>query len=557
MKIIESRVQNRLIISIIGEVHTKEDEDRLLNSLNSFDGVLDITFLEARVLSTRVVIELSKLISKRDIKITVLKSQLFSYLSNLSIPIYYLPPKSILNSKKRFTAIAIGGSADSLKKIIELVKMVQSSNIVIFIVQHIRSDIKTLLPDILSKYSPKFRVKTPENGEIVHSRVIYIAPPAKHLVIENSKIYLLDTSQSNFAKPSIDVLFNSLAKEYKDSLIAILLCGYGMDGFKSLLNIEQYGGAVLLEEPSECGANSLLKSAISQGEYDYIMRVKDIGKFIIEHTLLDIEDLDRALPSLLESIYQSYGYDYRGYQRDSIKRRLTLMMKKERIETLSELKSEVLQNPQFFEKLFLEFSITVSTFFRDSEIFKTLRERVFPYLNSFSHIKIWCAGCSSGEEVYSIAIILKELNMLHKTLIYATDINPFILNSAKNGLYSSAKLREYEDNYRDSNGVANFSDYYIERGDFFEIDRALKERVIFFQHSLISSGVFNEFQLILCRNVLIYFDRELQIKVLNLFYDSLDRSGFLTLGKSERFSMLEESFSNFDTKANIYKKNRF
>ena len=205
---------------------------------------------------------------------------------------------------------------------------------------------------------------------------------------------------------------------------------------------------------------------------------------------------------------------------------------------------------------FLGLSVNVTKFFRNPEVFRELKDKVFPYLNSFASIKIWCAGCSTGEEVYSLAILLDESGILNKTQIYATDINPYVVEEAKNGLYSKKILPDLTSKHTLSGGIEKLDKYFEFDYNYIKIKDYLKKNILFFQHSIVGSGILNEFQIIFCRNVLIYMNYKLQEKTLELFNNSLDISGFLVLGEKEDISINngKKYFSEYDKKAKIYKR---
>lgn len=258
----------------------------------------------------------------------------------------------------------------------------------------------------------------------------------------------------------------------------------------------------------------------------------------------------------LKDLNDTYGYDYTEYQIDSIMRRINIAMIRERIYDFNIFREQVLNNEKIFHDLFLDLSINTTEFFRDHEVFNTIKNKILPYLNSYNHIKIWCAGCSIGKEVYSLAIILKEAGMLSKTQIYATDINPYAIEEAKNGLYSITTLDKDIDNYRNAQGEKSFIQYFDINKSYIKVKEELKKNILFFQHSLLSNGTLNEFNLILCRNVFIYFNDSLQEKVLKNFYNSLDNNGFLVLGKSEGIEKNNgyNYFYKYDKQNKIYRK---
>lgn len=254
----------------------------------------------------------------------------------------------------------------------------------------------------------------------------------------------------------------------------------------------------------------------------------------------------------LKSIYFKYGLDFRGYRLDSITRRLNESFSQSKFTDFRIYKKAVLDDIFLFENLFLNFSISVSSFFRDESVFKFVKEYLFSYLESFSHIKIWSAGSSSAKEAVSIAIILDELGLLDRATIYATDFNPYILEYSKNLIYPINELNDAKLAYQKAGLSFDFDKYIDIHGDFFEIKNYIRESIVFSRHSLTQDGVFNEFHLILCRNVLIYFSYELQLKVLKLLSDSINRQGFLVLGESE--NILNRFFENFNLDLKIFKK---
>lgn len=260
--------------------------------------------------------------------------------------------------------------------------------------------------------------------------------------------------------------------------------------------------------------------------------------------------------SFLNELSVIYGYDYTEYQIDSIMRRINVAMIKEGIRDFSLFKDQVLKDEKYFHNLFLDFSINTTEFFRDPEVFALIKTKILPYLNSYNHIKIWCAGCSIGKEVYSLAIMLEEAGMLSKTQIYATDINPYVIEEAKNGMYSIATLNKDIGNYRDAQGEKSFIQYFNINKSYIKVKPELMKNILFFHHSLLSNGTLNEFNLILCRNVFIYFDDSLQAKILKNFHNSLDNNGFLVLGKSEGIQRNngERYFGRYDEKLKVYNK---
>ncbi|WKY48126.1 protein-glutamate O-methyltransferase CheR [Eubacteriaceae bacterium ES3] len=259
----------------------------------------------------------------------------------------------------------------------------------------------------------------------------------------------------------------------------------------------------------------------------------------------------------IEMLYQKYGYDFRDYSKAHMKRRIKHRIEIEaELNTISDYTHKVLWDESFFRSVIPDFSINVTEMFRDPSFYQKIREEVVPLLKTYPFLKIWHAGCSSGEEVYSMAILLKEEELLHKTQIYATDFNDIILKKAKEGIYSSECLKTFNRNYKAAGGTKELSDYFSEAYGKIIFETELKERILFSNHNLVTDGIFGEMNMIICRNVLIYFERTLQNKVFRLFEDSLCRGGILGIGSKEslEYSEVFERFKTIDSREKIYKK---
>lgn len=270
----------------------------------------------------------------------------------------------------------------------------------------------------------------------------------------------------------------------------------------------------------------------------------------------DLEQLEIDL--LLEGVYRRYGYDFRQYARGSLRRRVYKRVLDERVSSISMLQERVLRDPQAMERLVLELSINVTAMFRDPTFYLAFRTKVVPLLRTYPFIRVWNAGCSTGEEVYSLAIVLQEEGLYDRTRIYATDINERVLDRAEEGVFPLDKMRGYTENYIKAGGRRAFSEYYNagSRGALFHRD--LIDNVVFAQHNLVSDRSFNEFNVIMCRNVMIYFDKALQNHVHDLFHRSLVNFGVLTLGRKEsiKFTSHENCYEPIDALERIYKKTK-
>jgi chemotaxis protein methyltransferase CheR len=268
-------------------------------------------------------------------------------------------------------------------------------------------------------------------------------------------------------------------------------------------------------------------------------------------------ELERTEVSLLlEGIFQHYGFDFRSYAYASIRRRLWKRVEAEGLATLSELQARVLHDRIAMERLLLDLSINVTAMFRDPLFYAAFRDKVIPLMRTYPFIRIWHAGCSTGEEVYSTAIMLEEAGLYDRTRIYATDINDVVLQQARRGIFPLDRMQEYTDNYIRAGGQRSFSEYYTAMYDGALFDQRLVRNVVFAQHNLVTDRSFSEFQVIFCRNVLIYFDQTLQNRVHELFYDSLVRLGVLCLGSKEslKFSKYEACYERLDITEKIYRK---
>jgi chemotaxis protein methyltransferase CheR len=257
---------------------------------------------------------------------------------------------------------------------------------------------------------------------------------------------------------------------------------------------------------------------------------------------------------LLDAMRMMYGYDFSGYSVDMLTRRILDTLSKSGCTKVADLIPKILYDPEFFSTLIYNISIPVTEMFRDPSCYYCLRHEVLPKLKTYPYLNVWHAGCATGEEVYSLAIVLQEEGLYDRCQIYATDINDIALKKAKEGIYRASDMAKYTQNYQRAGGTGTFSDYYHAKYDGAKITASLKEKVTFANHNLVTDGVFGEMHLILCRNVFIYFKRELQNDVLKLFLESLCRGGYLCLGNSESllFSDTKKAFQEISRDEKIY-----
>jgi chemotaxis protein methyltransferase CheR len=271
---------------------------------------------------------------------------------------------------------------------------------------------------------------------------------------------------------------------------------------------------------------------------------------------LETETLELQL--LLEGVYRQYGFDFREYAPASLKRRVWRRVQAEHTGTITGLLERVLHDPDAMERLLLDLSINVTSMFRDPTFYAAFREKVVPVLRTYPFTRIWVAGCSTGEEVYSLSILLHEEGIHERARIYATDINEAVLERAREGVFPLQKMQEYTENYIRAGGKQSFSEYYLAKYEGALFDRTLTDNVVWAPHNLVQDRSFNSFNVILCRNVMIYFDRALQMRVHELFYDSLERFGILALGHKEsiRFTGIEGAYEELDVHEKLYRKVR-
>lgn len=266
-----------------------------------------------------------------------------------------------------------------------------------------------------------------------------------------------------------------------------------------------------------------------------------------------LEQLEIEL--LLEAVYRRYGFDFREYAQASLKRRLWRRMTAEGLETITQLHDLLLHDSECMERLLLDLSINVTSMFRDPSFYVSFRENVVPALRTYPFTRIWCVGCSTGEEVYSLAILLREEGLYDRARIYATDINESVLATARAGVFPLDRMQQYTQNYIRSGGTGEFSEYYVAAYDRARFTRELTENVVWAQHNLAMDRAFNEFNVIICRNVLIYFDKPLQDRVHRLFTESLERFGVLALGRKESiiFTPFADRYEEIDADERIYR----
>jgi chemotaxis protein methyltransferase CheR len=551
-------------ISLLGRLQHSEEIAELCTLLAVPDTLpVELVCFDADLLPPIVIEAIADTLDRGiDLKVRAYRPLLAFSLLRLSLPVLPVQPITPQASQallKTCRAVALAGSANSLDKILGIVERLPDSAAVLFVAQHIQEDQPNLL-DKLLKLRTDYNVVMPQNLLEVQPRTIYIAPPGHHMKVAHGLVYLTRDRKINFARPSIDVLFESVAAEYGVGALAVLLCGFGQDGVAGCAAVRAAGGCVLIEDSSDCAEASVLtEKAFDAGQFDYKLKQRGIASIVAAAVSPRSCKADKAegtlLDLFLDAVLEHTGYDFRNYQRGTLERRIVRLIQHGGFASFFDFQRAALSNPHVMQRLLTELSINVTEFFRHPEQFRQLREEVLPYLASFPLIKIWSAGCATGEEAYSLAMLLDELGLLDKSRIFATDINPTLLELAQAGLYPREVLKKSQDNQQVACHCGNFPKRLEDRGRFLKVAERYRERVLFHHHALGQDGGFNEFQLILCRNVMIYFDADLQRRVFGLFAQSLHREGFLLLGPNDGLRAMAQAcqFKPYASTEHLYR----
>ena len=547
---------NEIILKVRHSI-SDDELDRISTILQSTTKRCKLQFIDIYVVSSKVIELLYMLENKEKSVFTIEtnKSKLSKYLNGLGLKTLHIIESKVCTLKPRkIDAIVIGGSENSSTKIIEILSNIDITECSVFIIQHIHPTKAAIFDNVLNNILD-VKVCYASNGVKAEKNVVYIAPQDKHLEINNGVIVLSETEFVNAARPSISVGFESLSDYYKENLIVILSCGNASDGVDSLSIVSKNKSLILLQKESECDeAYSIPQKAKRSHNYDAVLDVKEIVEYF-KYAQKKLGSLEEEYDFLLKTIFEKYEYNFEKYEKELIHRRVQTFMLQNSILTIHELITRIVFNKIMFHSLFLELSINVTQFFREEESFKKMAEVIEKYHKNCYNIKIWSAGCSSGEEVYSTAIILNELKVLHKSTIYATDFNPIIIEKAKNSLYSLAHLEEAKKRFETLKFKTPLKEFFTINKNFVKPLDFLQKRVHFFVHNLEKDSVFNEFDMIECKNVLIYFDDELKDRVFEIFYESLKFGGHLFLGSSEHMPRkFLKRFSVYDENRNIYMK---
>ncbi|MBD63692.1 MAG: hypothetical protein CME62_00665 [Halobacteriovoraceae bacterium] len=459
--------------------------------------------------------------------------------------------------------VGIGASAGGLESIQELCQnLPNNSNVVYIIAQHLSPKHKSMLPDLIQR-NVDLKVMTIKDGIEPRPNTIYITPPQKDVQIEDGKIRLIHSNEEHIPKPSINQLFVSLANAKKEQAIGVILSGTGSDGAIGIKEIRGLGGITLAQDPESAKYDGMPCSAIDTECVDHILTPKEMGKLITrlgtelpesEKKDMGIEQND-SFADLMDFIQSKTGINFKHYKKGTLQRRIQRRMIAVGTQEFSDYASYVKKNDSEVYLLYKDILISVTNFFRDKKHFESLKttiQEVVDSKKSQSHIRVWSVGCATGEEPYSIGILFAEAfggveKLAEKNLqIFATDVDQEALDVARRGLYNKATMLDVPEEY--------ISKYFVKKGESYEVIKPLRDVVLFASHNVIDDPPFLRMNLIACRNLLIYFEQDLQKKIYNIFHYALQGKGYLFLGKSESTVQLNQLFRPSESKMKIYQK---
>lgn len=466
--------------------------------------------------------------------------------------------------KEDFPIVGIGASAGGLAAFENFFSAIPDnsrSGMAFVLVQHLDPDHKSILTDLIGRYTqmPVYEVK---DGMVVQPDCVYVIPPNHEMVLEYGTLQLLKPSEPRGHRLPIDLFFRSLAQSKQEMAIGIILSGTGSDGTLGVQAIKAEGGMVMAQTPESSEHDGMPQSAISTGLVDYILKPAEMPAQLMTYVthafgkrtqaVLKAEGAMKKIFSLLRTLT---GHDFSLYKQSTISRRIERRMAIQNIKSVDEYVRYLEQKPAEVEALFQDFLIGVTSFFRNPAAFDALQEKVIPHLfsgkRSDSTIRIWVPGCSTGEEAYSIGILLQEqmemLKQIFKVQIFATDIDRKAIEKARSGIYPSTISIDIS--------PERLERFFIrDSGSNYRIQKSIRDMIVFSEQDIIKDPPFSKLDLLSCRNLLIYMDRELQKKLIPLFSYALNSGGFLFLGPSETVGEFENFFETMDRKSKLYRK---
>ena len=462
-----------------------------------------------------------------------------------------------MSKQDKFPVVAIGSSAGGVNTLGELLSRIDPKiEATYLIVQHLSPTVLSQLPSLLQARST-LPVVTAESGIEIKPKTIYLAVPGKHLIVQNGRLLLDDSEKISFSKPSITKLFMSVAKEYKDRSVGIILTGAGSDGAKGIESIKEVGGWTIAQDPAIAAYPSMPQSAVNTGKIDFVLSVRDMPSYISEIAnepkLLLKELSSDEYNEITDYLTKTQNTKFSQYKQTTIKRRIKNRISALGLTTPMEYLKVLKNDDAEVELLINNLLINVTQFFRDREAFEELNKHIKTLLlkkEPKSDIRIWVAGCSTGEEAYSIAIALHEIlgdNYGGREVkIFATDVDNEAIEKARHGYYEREKFEYVSDKIK--------AKYFHMTEKGYKINKFIRASIIYGVNDLTSAAPIAKVDMITCRNVLIYFDKDLQKKVLRLFHYALNKDGVLFLGKSESNLLAPDIFTPLNTLYKIYQK---
>ncbi|MCA9918878.1 MAG: hypothetical protein KC445_13045, partial [Anaerolineales bacterium] len=451
-------------------------------------------------------------------------------------------PSGEENKKKPLYIVGIGASAgglDSLEKFFR--NMPPDRDLAFVIVQHLSPDFKSLMGELLSRYTA-MAIHRVTDGIQVEANAIYLIPPRKDMVLIDGHLHITDFGDSDSLHLSIDTFFRSLAREAGDKAVAIIMSGTGSDGSRSLQEIEQFNGLIMVQDPKSAAFDGMPRSAIATNCVDLVGSAKELAARLVGYCesvrKIPVPPADTSfsttntstLHQILSLLHETVGHDFTNYKESTILRRIGRRMRINDVDNMADYLQYLRQTPAEHNALFRDFLISVTNFFRDPEAFHAVQELVIQKLiaekSPTEQLRIWVPGCASGEEAYSLAMLLNEAmeaeQVVHDIQIFATDLDQEALSFAQRGFYTDAIVGEVPGD--------RLLRHFTKASGGYQIKKALREQILFANHNLISDPPFSRLDFISCRNLLIYLDRELQEKILELFHYALLPGGYLLLG---------------------------
>ncbi len=468
-----------------------------------------------------------------------------------------MPDQPTNESENALFIVGVGASAGGLDALANLVATLpDNERLAVVVVQHVSPDHESKMVGLLSRHA-RWPVVVAEDQQPIQGMHVYVTPPNREITVVNGYIVLSQQQRTVHAVPSVDRFLTSLAEDRKQQAIAIILSGTGKDGSQGVADIQEHGGYVIAQQPTEAQHKGMPESAIQTGQVNTVLEVREMGARLNERVNNPQVATGHASETSLQGIFRlmtsRLGTDFSKYKPSTISRRINKRLEALSIDSINDYYSHIQDNPDEIDTLFQTVLIGVTRFFRDESTFKQIRkyaEELIADKEPGEAIRAWSVGCASGEEPYSIAIMIAELlgeNIgQHPIQIFATDIDEKALATGRRGFYSEAVTEDLTEEQRDK--------YFIRTANGYEIKKSLRQWVLFSKHDISSDPPFVRLDLILCRNLLIYFDNELQQKVIPLFHYGLRSDGYLLLGKSENITQLSNLFGKEDSKHKIFKK---